>query len=112
MLSIFLLVLMSASGLLIGYTLTSLVKIEEAMVANGGKRNWKALMLPILNCLASLAVGLFLIVLVGLQSDVSSDQIAIFGIAAMALMLVPIYYHRWQQAKKKRQAAAEQNPLQ
>ncbi|MEO0023891.1 MAG: hypothetical protein RL196_332 [Actinomycetota bacterium] len=99
--TIFMLCLLSASGYPVGWTLIKLVSAEEAMVASGKGRDWKVLLRFLFVVLLSASVTFGLMLLVGLDESVTTDQIVIFGIATLVLMARPILRYRWLQMQKK-----------
>ena len=99
--TIFMLCLLTASGYPVGWALMKLVSAEEAMVASGKGRDWKVLLRFLFFVLLSAAATFGLMLLVGLDESVTTDQIAIFGIATMALVAVPMLRYRWLHMKRK-----------
>lgn len=92
--TIFTLCLLTASGYPVGWMLMKLVSAEESMLPSGKGRDWKVLLKFLFFVLLSAAVTFGLMMLVGLDESVTTDQIEIFGAATMGLMSVPILSYR------------------
>ncbi len=99
--TILLLSLLTASGYPVGWSLMKLVTAEEAMVASGKGRDLKVIGKLLIYVLLSAVVSIVLMCLIALDENVTSDQIAIFGIGTMVFMGIPILRVRWLQMKKK-----------
>jgi len=99
--TILLLSLLTASGYPVGWSLMKLVTAEEAMLASGKGREWKVIGKLLIFVLLSAVVSIVLMCLITVDENVTSDQIAIFGIGTMVFMAIPILRFRWLQRSKK-----------